>query len=384
MPRCHGYAAKDATGTLSKIEFDRRECGENDVHIRILVRVAGRGVGWLTSADPRTHAHAHAHARAPFAPHLQYCGMCHSDIHQVRGEWMNSTFPMCPGHEINGIVEKVGDKVTRFAVGERAAVGCMVNSCKKCDQCTVHKTEQFCEKGPIWTYNAKDVDGTHTMGGYSTHIVVDENFALKFPENLAMDAGAPLLCAGITTYSPMKFYGLDKPGMKIGVVGLGGLGHMAVKFAKAFGCHCTVISTSESKRADAIEHLGADAFVVSSDPAQMAAASKTLDGIIDTVAIDHDFNLYTDLLSINGKYVVVGLQPEPIKLGAFSLVGKRISFGGSIIGGIQETQEMLDFCAEKNIVSDIEKVPMSYANEAFERMIKGDVKYRFVLDLETI
>lgn len=292
---------------------------------------------------------------------------------------------MCPGHEICGVVEKVGDSVTRFTVGQRAAVGCMVNSCGSCRQCSVHKAEQYCDKGVIWTYNAKDVDGTMTMGGYSSHIVVDEKFALKFPENLPMDSGAPLLCAGITTYSPMKFYGLDKPGMKLGVVGLGGLGHMAVKFGKAFGMHVTVISTSESKKKDALEHLGADAFIVSSDADQMAAAAKSLDGIVDTVSIDHDFDMYTGLLDVNGKYVVVGVQPEPIKLGAFSLIGKRISFGGSLIGGIQETQEMLDFCAEKNITSEIEKVPMSYANEAFERMIKGDVKYRFVLDVaETI
>lgn len=346
MPKCTGYAAKDATGLLSKMEFERRECGPCDVHIRIL-----------------------------------FCGMCHSDIHQVRGEWNNSSWPMCPGHEINGVVEKVGANVTRFAVGERAAVGCLVNSCGSCTQCAVHKSEQYCKQGPIWTYNSKDADGTMTMGGYSSHIVVDEKFALKFPENLPMDAGAPLLCAGITTYSPMRFYGLDKPGMKLGVVGLGGLGHMAVKFGKAFGMHVTVISRSENKKKDALEHLGADAYLVSSDEEQMAAAANTLDGIVDTVAIDHDFNTYVNLLDTNGKYVVVGLQPEPIKFGAFSLIGKRVSFGGSLIGGIQETQEMLDFCSANNIVCDIEKVPMSYANEAFERMIKGDVKYRFVLDV---
>jgi D-arabinose 1-dehydrogenase-like Zn-dependent alcohol dehydrogenase len=348
MPKCYGYAAKDSSGVLSKIEFDRREVGDSDVHIKIL-----------------------------------FCGMCHSDIHQVRGEWNNSTFPMVPGHEIVGVVEKVGKHVTKFVVGDRGAVGCLVNSCGSCAQCTVHKSEQYCPK-PIWTYNSTDVDGTSTMGGYSTHVVVNEKFALKFPDNLPMDAGAPLLCAGITTYSPMKYYGLDKPGLRLGVVGLGGLGHMAVKFGKAFGMHVTVISTSEGKRKDAVDHLGADAFLVSKDDAQMAAAAKTLDGIVDTVAIDHDFNLYANLLDTNGKYVVVGLQPEPIKLGAFSLIGKRISFGGSLIGGIQETQEMLDFCSAKNIVSDIEKVPMEYANEAFERMIKSDVKYRFVLDLETM
>jgi D-arabinose 1-dehydrogenase-like Zn-dependent alcohol dehydrogenase len=349
MPsQCSGYAAEDSTGVLSKIEFERRDVGEDDVQIKIL-----------------------------------YCGMCHSDIHQVRGEWHNSTFPMIPGHEIVGIVEKVGRQVTRFSPGDKAAVGCLVNSCGSCTQCTVHKSEQYCPK-PVWTYNSTDVDGTTTMGGYSSHVVVTEKFVLKFPDNLPMDAGAPLLCAGITTYSPMRFYGLDKPGLKVGVVGLGGLGHMAVKFAKAFGMHVTVISTSEHKRQDAIDHLGADGFLVSKNEEQMASAANTLDGIIDTVAMDHDFNQYASLLGVNGKYVVVGLQPEPIKLGAFSLVGKRISFGGSLIGGIQQTQEMLEFCSEKMIVSDIEKVSMEYSNDAFDRMMRGDVKYRFVLDLATI
>jgi D-arabinose 1-dehydrogenase-like Zn-dependent alcohol dehydrogenase len=313
---------------------------------------------------------------------ILYCGMCHSDIHQIRGEWSNSMYPMIPGHEITGIVEKVGKNVTKFKEGDKAAVGCMVNSCGSCKQCSVHHCEQFCPKA-VWTYNSKDVDGSVTMGGYSTHVVVNEKFVLQFPDNLPMDAGAPLLCAGITTWSPMKHYGLDKEGMRIGIVGLGGLGHMAVKLAKAFGMHVTVISTSGGKKADALENLGADAFLVSTDAEAMASAQGTLDGIIDTVAMKHDFNIYCSLLDTNGKYVVVGLQPEPIELASFSLVFKRIAFGGSLIGGIKETQEMLDFCGEKNIVADIEKISMDYVNTANERMIRGDVKYRFVLDLST-
>jgi D-arabinose 1-dehydrogenase-like Zn-dependent alcohol dehydrogenase len=312
-----------------------------------------------------------------------FCGMCHSDIHQVKGEWNNSTWPMIPGHEITGIVEKVGSNVTKFKPGDKCAVGCMVNSCQSCKQCTEHHCEQYCPQC-VFTYNGKDFDGSMTMGGYSTHMVVNEKFVLRFPDNLPMDAGAPLLCAGITVYSPMKHYGLDKEGLKLAVIGLGGLGHMAVKLGKAMGMHVTVVSTHDGKKADAMERLGADAFLVSSDPGAMAAAQGTFDGLIDTVSAKHDFGFYCSLLDTNGKYILVGVPPEPFQVGAFSLLGKRITFGGSLIGGIKETQEMLDLCGAKNIVAEIEKVPMDYVNTAFERMMAGDVKYRFVLDLSTM
>ncbi|KAI8104792.1 hypothetical protein M9434_003344 [Picochlorum sp. BPE23] len=344
---CKGYAARDPSGQMSPYDFDRREVGADDVHLKIL-----------------------------------YCGMCHSDLHQVRGEWGNSTFPMVPGHEITGVVEKVGSNVTKFKVGDKAAVGCMVNSCGSCKHCVVD-CEQYCPKC-IFTYNAKDVDGTTTQGGYSTHVVVNERFVLKFPENLPLDAGAPLLCAGITVYSPMKYFGLDKEGLRLAVVGLGGLGHMAVKIGKAMGMHVTVVSTHDGKKSIAMEGLGADSFLVSKDEVAMQEAAGTFDGIIDTVSAKHDFGMYCSLLDTNGKYVVVGAPPEPFDVNVFGLLFKRITLGGSLIGGIKETQEMLDFCSAKNIVADIEKVPMDYVNTAMERMLAGDVKFRFVLDLATI
>lgn len=311
---------------------------------------------------------------------IKYAGMCHSDLHQIKNEWGNSSFPMVPGHEIVGIVSEVGANVTKFKVGDKAAIGCMVNSCGDCKFCAAD-TEQYCPKC-IFTYNGTDVDGSATQGGYSSHIICNEKFVLKFPDNIPMDTGAPLLCAGITVYSPMKYYGLDKPELKLGVVGLGGLGHMAVKIGKAFGMHVTVFSTHDGKREAALRDLGADAFVVSSDEKEMEALTGTLDGMIDTASSGHTISSFINLMATNGKYVLVGAPPEPYQVSAFPLLFKRVLVGGSLIGGIKETQEMLDFCSEKNIACTIEKIPMSYVNTAMERMLKGDVKYRFVIDVE--
>ena len=310
------------------------------------------------------------------------CGICHSDYHQIKGEWGNSTFPMVPGHEIVGEVIEVGSNVADMKAGDRGAIGCMVGSCGTCRECKAD-TEQFCPEC-TFTYNGVDVDGKPTQGGYSAFIVAPRKFVLHFPDNLDMKAGAPLLCAGITVYSPMKYYGLDKPGMKIGVVGLGGLGHMAVKIAKAFGMDVTVISTSIGKKEEACERLGADHFIVSKNAEEMEAAAGSLDGIIDTVSAMHDLQSYVALLRASGKYVCVGAPPEPYQLHAFALLMKRILVGGSLIGGIKETQEMLDFCSEKNITSEVEVIPMSYVNTAMERLHKADVRYRFVIDMDTL
>ena len=344
---CKGYASHDCNGHLVPWNFERRAIGPDDVSIDI-----------------------------------KWCGMCHSDIHQARNEWGMSIFPMVPGHEIVGVVKSVGSNVNAFKEGDPVGVGCMVNSCQSCPECA-QSLEQYCGKC-IYTYSGVDVDGTTTQGGYSTHVVVNHKFVLRFPESLDMAAGAPLLCAGITVWSPMRYYGLDKPGMRIGVLGLGGLGHMAVKFGKAFGCHVTVISTSPSKKEEAMSGLGADAFLVSKDEEEMKAAARSLDGIINTVSAQHDLAPYLDLLKTNGKLVLVGVPPEPFGLHAFQVIGKRVSVGGSLIGGIKETQEMLDFCGENGIVSDIEKVDIHYVNTAMERMIKSDVKYRFVIDIESL
>ena len=338
-------AAPDGTGLLAPHRFDRREVGPDDVQLQI-----------------------------------KYCGVCHSDYHTIKGEWGPLSGPVSPGHEIVGVVTAVGANVTSIKVGDAGAVGCMVNSCGSCRQCDAN-TEQFCSSC-VFTYNAKDRDGTTTQGGYSAFIVTNSKFVLRFPDALPMDAGAPLLCAGITVYSPMKYYGLDKAGQKIGVVGLGGLGHMAVKFAKAFGAEVTVISHSESKREEACGRLGADHFIFSKDEAAMAAAASTLDGIIDTVSAQHDLAAYIALLEPSGKYVCVGAPPEPYQISAFALLMRRILVGGSLIGGIKETQEMLDFCAEKGVVSDIELVRMDFINTAMERLLASDVRYRFVIDVE--
>ncbi|GAV84218.1 ADH_zinc_N domain-containing protein/ADH_N domain-containing protein [Cephalotus follicularis] len=342
--KAFGWAARDTSGVLSPFKFSRRATGETDVTFKVL-----------------------------------YCGICHSDLHMAKNEWGSSVYPLVPGHEIVGVVTQVGSKVQRFKVGDKVGVGCLVGSCHSCDNCA-NDLENYCSK-TILTYGAKDRDGTITYGGYSDIMVADEHFVLRIPENLPLDAGAPLLCAGITVYSPLKYYGLDKPGMHVGVVGLGGLGHMAVKFAKAMGVNVTVISTSPNKKKEAIEHLGADSFLVSRDQDQMQAAIGTLDGIIDTVSAQHPLLPLINLLKPHGKIVTVGAPEKPLELPVFPLLLGRKLVGGSNIGGLKETQEMLDFAAKNNIKADIEVVPVDYVNTAMERLLKADVKYRFVIDI---
>lgn len=339
-----GWAAKDQSGHLSPFKFSRRATGEKDVAFKVL-----------------------------------YCGMCHSDLHMVKNEWGSSIYPLVPGHEIVGVVTEVGSKVQKFKVGDKVGVGCMVGSCHSCDNCT-HNLENYCPQ-MILTYSATYCDGTTTYGGYSDFMVADEHFIVLIPDKLPLDATAPLLCAGITVYSPLKYYELDKPGLHVGVVGLGGLGHMAVKFAKALGLKVTVISTSANKKQEAIERLGADSFMVSRDQDQMKAAMNTMDGIIDTVSAMHPLVPLIGLLKSNGKLVLVGAPEKPLELPAFSLLIGRKMVGGSCIGGMKETQEMIDFAAKHNITADIEVIPIDYVNTAMERMLKADVRYRFVIDI---
>ncbi|XP_058081244.1 probable mannitol dehydrogenase isoform X2 [Magnolia sinica] len=290
-----------------------------------------------------------------------------------------SPFKFSRRHEIVGIVTEVGPKVSKFKVGDKAGVGCLVGSCKSCSNCE-QDLENYCLK-LILTYNSTYHDGTMTYGGYSDMVVVNENFVIRFPESLPLEGGAPLLCAGITVYSPMRYFGLDEPGKHLGVVGLGGLGHVAVKFAKAFGLKVTVISTSPSKEKEAIERLGADSFLVSREPAQMQAAMGTMDGIIDTVSATHPIVPLLGLLKTNGKLVMVGVPEKPLEIPAFSMIFGRKTVAGSGIGGIKETQEMIDFAAKHNITADIEVIPMDYVNTAMERLAKADVRYRFVIDV---
>lgn len=347
MPTIHAYAAQDASSALAPHMINRREPGPHDVEIDIL-----------------------------------YCGVCHSDIHQARNEWGNSIFPMVPGHEIVGRVTRVGDHVKKFKVGDLAGVGCLVDSCRECSSCK-EGLEQYCENGSVGTYNAYEKDGkTPTYGGYSTLIVVDEDFTLKVPANLDLAATAPLLCAGITTYSPLRHWKVGK-GHKLGVLGLGGLGHMAVKLAVSMGAEVTMLSHSPSKEADA-RRLGAHKFVLTSDEAAIKAHRNYFDFIIDTVSAPHDYNTYLNMLRTNGTMICVGAPPAPAQVPAFNLILNRRSIGGSLIGGIAETQEMLDYCGEHNIVSDIELIPIQKINEAYERMLKGDVKYRFVIDIASL
>ncbi|CAN4114800.1 unnamed protein product [Withania somnifera] len=341
--KAFGWATRDSSGVLSPFNFSRRLTGEKDVQFKVL-----------------------------------YCGICHSDIHQLKNEWGNSIYPMVPGHEIVGVVTEIGSKVEKFKIGDKVGVGCLVGSCRKCENCD-NDLEIYCPS-PIMTYNGIYSDGTPTYGGYSEVMVTDEHYVVHWPENLPMEA-APLLCAGITTYSPLKYFGLDKPGMHIGVVGLGGLGHMAVKFSKAFGTKVTVISTSLSKKDEAIEHLGAHSFLVSRDPDQMQAAVGSLDGIIDTVSAIHPLLPLIDLLKPHGKLVMVGAPDKPLELPIHPLLMGRKLVAGSAIGGIKETQEMLDYAAKHNVTPDVEVVPMDYVNTALERLSKSDVKYRFVLDI---
>jgi uncharacterized zinc-type alcohol dehydrogenase-like protein len=341
-----GYAAPQATAPLAPFTFTRRDPGPSDVVIEVA-----------------------------------YCGVCHSDLHQVRDEWGGAIFPLVPGHEIVGRVTAVGSAVTKFAVGDLAGVGCMVDACRTCAACRDGE-EQFCEGAAIFTYGSIQKDGTPTYGGYSDSIVVDEAFTLKISPKLDLAAVAPLLCAGITTYSPLR-RGKVGPGQKVGIVGLGGLGHMGLKFAHAFGAHVVQFTTSLAKKADALR-LGADEVVLSNDPEAMAAHAGTFDYILDTVSARHDLDAFLDLLKRGGTMTLVGVPEHPPTLGAGSLIFKRAALTGSLIGGIAETQEMLDYCAEHGIISDIEVIAMPQINDAYERMLKSDVKYRFVIDLATL
>jgi uncharacterized zinc-type alcohol dehydrogenase-like protein len=341
------YAAQDAKTPLAPFSFERRDPRENDVLIEI-----------------------------------SHCGVCHSDIHQVRNEWGNSIYPMVPGHEIVGRVKKVGPGVTKFKEGDLVGVGCMVDSCRECESCK-HGEEQYCEKGNTGTYNAYERDGkTISQGGYSSQIVVDQDFVLKVSDKLPIEGVAPLLCAGITTYSPLRHWKVGK-GHKVAVLGLGGLGHMAVKFASSFGAEVTMLSTSASKEKDA-KRLGAHHFALTKDRDQVKALSNKFDFIINTVSAPHDYNMYLGMLKLNGVMICVGAPEVPTPVSAFALIMGRRSVAGSLIGGIPETQEMLDYCAEHNIVSDVEVIPIDQVNEAYERMLKGDVRYRFVIDMKTL
>ncbi|XP_015069313.1 probable mannitol dehydrogenase [Solanum pennellii] len=342
--KAFGWAARDPSGVLSPFHFSRRENGNDDVTVKI-----------------------------------HYCGVCHSDLHTLKNEWGFTKYPILPGHEIVGIVTAVGCSVHKFKVGDRVGVGVIVGSCQTCHICE-QSLENYCPKA-IFTYNSTDHDGTNTYGGYSDIIVVHQRFVLQFPENLPSDAGAPLLCAGITVYSPMKYYGMTEPGKHLGIAGLGGLGHIAVKIGKAFGLKVTVISTSPKKEDEAITKLGADAFVLSTDPVKFKAAVNTMDYIIDTIAAVHPLAPLLSLLKMDGKLITIGLPEKPLELPIFPLVLGRKLVGGSDIGGMKETQEMLDFCAKHNITADIELISVDNINMAMERLAKSDVKYRFVIDI---
>ena len=341
------YAAQSAKSPLAPFSFTRRDPLPDDVKIDIL-----------------------------------FCGVCHSDIHTARDEWGGATtYPCVPGHEIVGRVVAVGRNVKKFKEGDLAAVGCMVDACRDCRSCH-ENLEQFCED-VVFTYNSPDEHtGGVTYGGYSTSIVVDENFVLRLGKDVDLAASAPLLCAGITTYSPLRYWKIGK-GQKVGIVGLGGLGHMGVKLANAFGAEVALFTTSPGKTADA-KRLGAHEVIISKDEDAMKAHAKTFDFILDTVSAKHDLDAYLELLKRDGVMCLLGVPPEPAPLGAFSLIRWRHRLTGSLIGGIAETQEMLDFCAERGITCDIEKIKIDYVNEAYERMIRSDVKYRFVIDIASL
>ncbi|KAJ3120417.1 hypothetical protein HK100_012799 [Physocladia obscura] len=310
---------------------------------------------------------------------IQYCGICHSDLHHVKQEWGLTKFPAVPGHEIVGTVSAVGSEVSKYKIGDSVGVGCIVNSCRTCEECSNH-SEQYCNNGMTGTYGAPSQDPLgHTCGGYAEAIVVDENYVLSIPANLDLAAAAPLLCAGITVWSPMKYYGV-KTGDSVAVLGLGGLGHMAVKFAAALGAKVTVLSRSAGKTDDAYR-LGATNVLITSDKAAVAAARKSFNFIIDTVSAEHDLNAMTSLLKTNGSLILVGASPQPLGLSPFALIPKRIKIGGSMVGGIKETQDMLDFCGTHNITSDIELIGVDKTETAYERVLKSDVKFRFVLDI---
>ena len=324
--------------------------------------------------------------RQPLASDVQiqilYCGVCHSDLHFARDEWHFTQYPAVPGHEIVGRVTAIGSGVKKFKIGDTVGVGCLVDSCRTCPNCRTG-LEQFCDNGMVMTYGSMDKHlGTPTLGGYAQSIVVTEDFVLRMPANLDLAAAAPLLCAGITTYSPLRHWKVG-PGQKVGIVGLGGLGHMGVKFAKAFGAHVVLFTTSPNKVADG-KRLGAHEVVVSTDAAQMAAQAGSFDLILDAVSASHDINAYLNLLKRDGNLVLVGAPEKPLPVAAFPLLFRRRSISGSLIGGLPETQEMLDFCGQHNITSDIEMIRMDQINTAYERMLKSDVKYRFVIDMASL
>ena len=347
MSTTKAFAAYDASTPLRDFSLERREPNADDVQIDIL-----------------------------------YCGVCHSDVHQVRNEWSGTMYPIVPGHEIVGRVSAVGSGVTKFKVGDLAGVGCLVDSCQECKQCQKGQ-EQYCENGWVGTYNSMEKDGKSiTYGGYSKRIITKQDFVLRVSDKLDLKAVAPLLCAGITTYSPLRHWKVGK-GHKVGVLGLGGLGHMAVKFASSFGAEVTMLSHTPSKEADA-KRLGAHRFALTSNEETLKGLAGYFDFIIDTVSAPHDYNVYLNMLTTDGVMICVGAPPAPAQVPAFNLIFQRRSIAGSLIGGIPETQEMLDYCAEHGIVSDVEVIRMDYINEAYERMMKGDVKYRFVIDLETL
>ena len=344
--KSHGYAAHDKKSPLVPFDFDRREPGPNDVVVEI-----------------------------------DYCGICHSDIHQVRDEWGGSIYPMVPGHEIVGHVTAVGASVTKFKKGDLAGVGVMVDSCRICENCKA-EAQPYCVKGMVGTYNARDYKGELTFGGYSNNIVIDEKYTFTISPKLNLAAVAPLLCAGITTYSPLRHWKAGK-GKKVGVAGLGGLGHMGLKFAHSFGAHVVQFTTSENKVEDA-KKLGADEVVITKDANALAKHAGSFDFILDCVSAEHDINSYLNLLRLDGTLCSVGLPEQPLSIAPFAILANRRSLSGSMVGGMAETQEMLDYCAEHDIVSDIEMTSFDKLPEAYERVIKGDVKYRFVIDLATL
>lgn len=341
------YAVQKAGDTLAPFNFERRNPGPHDIEIDIL-----------------------------------YCGVCHTDIHLVNNDWGISVYPMVPGHEIIGKVVSVGDHVKKFKAGDTAGVGCLVDSCRDCEYCN-NGLEQHCANGYVLTYSAYEKDGkTITPGGYSSKIVVDERFVLKINKKLPPEKAAPLLCAGITTYSPLKQWKVGKA-HKLAVIGLGGLGHMAIKFGVAFGADVTVLSTHESKRTDALK-LGAHNFVVTTDEEQISTIANSFDFILDTLSATHDYNMYVGLLKTGGTLICVGLPTEPMHVPSFNIVFTRKCIAGSLIGGLPETQEMLDYCAEKNITADVEVIPIQNIQDAYKRILASDIKYRFVIDMNSL
>jgi uncharacterized zinc-type alcohol dehydrogenase-like protein len=341
-----GYAAAKAGSKIAPFSFERREPREHDVVFDV-----------------------------------KFCGICHTDIHMTSGQFSDAIFPMVPGHEIAGVVTEVGSAVTKFKKGDKVGVGCMVDSCRTCAQCQ-QGLEQYCAVRTVWTYNSREKDGAPTYGGYSNNLVVHEDFALHMPENLALGASAPLLCAGITLYSPLRHWKAG-PGQKVAIVGLGGLGHMGVKIGHAMGAEVTVISHTSRKEADA-KRLGANHFIDSSAPDAFKEHRSEFNLIINTVSAALDWNAYTELLAVDGSFVVVGIPDKPISVVAGNLSGHRRSIGGSQIGGIRETQEMLDFCSKHQIPCDVEVISIDKVNEAYERILKSDVRYRFVIDMSTL